>query len=248
MAEIILENLSLDYPVFGLSTRSFKQSLLKISTGGLIASDANTVVIEALKSLSVHLQSGDKLALIGHNGAGKSTLLRVLAGIYLPSAGELTIKGSVAALLDISLGMQSEATGYENIYIRGLLMGLSRKEIAQLIPDIEAFTDLGKFLSIPIKTYSSGMRVRLAFAISTAIESEILLLDEAVGAGDASFADKAQQRIENLIRRSHIMVLASHDNELIKRFCNKGLWLEHGSVKAYGDIDTVVSAYENSFK
>lgn len=248
MAEIILENLSLDYPVFGLNTRSFKQSLLKISTGGLIASDANTVVIEALKSLSVHLQSGDKLALIGHNGAGKSTLLRVLAGIYLPSAGELTIKGSVAALLDISLGMQSEATGYENIYIRGLLMGLSRKEIAQLIPDIEAFTDLGKFLSIPIKTYSSGMRVRLAFAISTAIESEILLLDEAVGAGDASFADKAQQRIENLIRRSHIMVLASHDNELIKRFCNKGLWLEHGSVKAYGDIDTVVSAYENSFK
>lgn len=243
MAELIAKDLCLDYPIFGMSGRSLKKSLLKITTGGRVASSAQTVVVQALKNISFHLKNGDKLALIGHNGAGKSTLLRVLAGIYAPNAGQLTVQGSVATLLDISLGMQPEASGYENIYIRGLLMGLSRAETDKLIPDIEEFTDLGQFLSMPIKTYSTGMRVRLAFALSTATDPEILLLDEAIGAGDAGFIEKAQKRLKKFIHRAQIMVLASHDNDFVTEFCNKAIWLEHGTVKGYGDTAEIVEAY-----
>lgn len=246
MAELIAENICLEYPIFGMTGRSLKKSLLRVTTGGLVSTSAQTLVVQALNNVSFHLKDSDKLALIGHNGAGKSTLLRVLAGIYAPNAGQVLTKGSVATLLDISLGMQPEATGYENIYIRGLLMGLTREESDKLIPDIEEFTQLGEFLSMPIKTYSTGMRVRLAFALSTATAPEILLLDEAIGAGDASFIEKAQIRLKKFINRAQIMVLASHDNNFVKEFCNKALWLEHGTIKGYGNTTEILTAYTKS--
>jgi ABC-type polysaccharide/polyol phosphate transport system ATPase subunit len=204
--------------------------------------------VDALTQISLHLQSGDRLGLIGHNGAGKSTLLRILAGIYEPSVGKVNINGSIGAMLDITLGMDPEATGYENIRIRGMILGLSKSEIEQIIPDIEEFTEMGSFLSMPVKTYSSGMTVRLAFAISTAIAPDILLMDEAIGAGDAHFMEKAQKRLENFVHQSEILVLASHSNAAIRQFCNKALWLEHGRVHMFDDVETVVSAYENREK
>ncbi|MBX9704780.1 MAG: ABC transporter ATP-binding protein [Gammaproteobacteria bacterium] len=246
MAELIAKNLCLDYPIFGTSSRSLKKTFLKITTGGTLSTDSSTVVVRAVKNITFHLQHGDRLALVGHNGAGKSTLLRVLAGIYTPTSGELAVSGSVGSLLDISLGMQAEATGYENIYIRGLILGLKKPEIEAIIPSIEEFTDMGDFLHMPVKTYSAGMRVRLAFAISTAINTEILLIDESIGAGDASFKDKAKKRIVDFIDRAHIMVLASHDDDFVKEFCNKALWLEHGEAKSYGDTKTVLEEYQAS--
>lgn len=248
MTELIVKNLHLDYPIFGTSSRSLKKTFLKITTGGTLSTDSHTLVVKAVQDVSFHLKYGDRLGLVGHNGAGKSTLLRTLAGIYAPTSGEVIANGSVSALLDISLGMQSEGTGYENIYIRGLILGLKKPQIDAIIPDIEEFTDMGDFLNMPVKTYSAGMRVRLAFAISTAIETQILLLDEAIGAGDASFKDKAKKRIEQFIDRSHIMVLASHDNDFMAEFCNKALWLEHGKVKGYGDAKAILQEYQASIK
>lgn len=246
MTKLTAKNVCLDYPIFGTSSRSLKKTFVKITTGGTLSTDSNTVVIRAVQNLSFELNHGDRLGLIGHNGAGKSTLLRVLAGIYAPTSGEVITEGSVGALLDISLGMQSEATGYENIYIRGLILGLKKSQIDAVIPSVEAFADMGSFLSMPVKTYSAGMRVRLAFAISTSINNDILLVDESIGAGDASFKEKAKKRVVDFIDRAHIMVLASHDDEFIKEFCNKALWLEHGVAKAYGDSHTVLQQYQDS--
>jgi len=201
-----------------------------------------------LQHISLQLNTGDKVGLIGHNGAGKSTLLRLMAGIYEPTKGQVRFEGTVGTLLDLTLGMDTEATGYENIKIRGVILGLTNQQIADVIPDIEAFTEMGDFLSMPAKTYSSGMLLRLAFAISTTIAPNILLIDEAVGAGDAHFMDKAERRLASFVHRSDILVIASHDNNFIRQFCNKVLWLEHGTVKAFGPTEKIIKEYEQMVK
>lgn len=241
MATIELDKASLVYPIYGVNARSLKNQLINMAVGGRLSQEKGMVEVEALKGISFSLQSGDRLGLIGHNGAGKTTLLKLLAKIYEPSQGSVKIQGNISCLFDIMMGLDLELTGYEYITLRGLILGLSKKEIKKIIPGIEEFADLGEFMKMPIKTYSSGMMVRLAFGIATSVTSDILLIDEVVNVGDAQFMGKAKARMSSLIHQSDILVLSTHDTRLIREFCNKALWLEKGQVKYYGDIEEVLA-------
>ena len=224
-------DLSVEFPIFNSSNRSLKKQIIQAATGGRIAEDAKRhVVIRALDDINLDLKPGDRLGLVGHNGSGKSTLLRVLAGAYAPTSGELDMQGKVASLLDIGLGMDGEASGYENIVIRGILMGMSKAEIEEKIKDIADFTDLGEYLYMPMRTYSSGMSMRLGFAVSTSTNADIILMDEWLSVGDSAFSEKAAARMNDLLNRSSIMVLASHDMGMIERVCNTAIRLEHGKI------------------
>ena len=246
-AEVHLRDVALDIPIFDVSARSLKKRVMRLGRRNRIAEDATgVVVVRALDGVNLHLAAGDRLGLIGHNGAGKSTLLRVLAGIYVPTAGEVTISGKAVPLLDISLGMDDQSSGRQNIRLRGLLLGMSDSEIEAKTEDIAAFTELGDYLDLPLRTYSSGMRLRLAFAIATAVDADILLLDEVIGVGDASFQIKAGRRLAELRARAEIVVLAIHNNRTLRETCNKALWLDNGRPVALGPVDEVVSRYEAS--
>ncbi|HSX26333.1 MAG TPA: ABC transporter ATP-binding protein [Chlamydiales bacterium] len=236
MASIELDHVSLAYPVYGMNSRSFKTSLVNLAIGGRLNKEGSILKVEAIKNIHLKLKSGDRLGLIGHNGAGKTTLLKVMAQIYEPTQGKVTISGQSHCLFDIMLGMDSELTGYENIMLRGLILGFSKREMEKSIPEIEEFSELGEFLKMPIKSYSSGMLIRLAFGIITTIPSEILLIDEVVSAGDARFMEKAKARMASLIHQSDIMVLSTHDHQAIREFCNQALWLEQGEIKFFGEI------------
>jgi lipopolysaccharide transport system ATP-binding protein len=192
--------------------------------------------------VSFEFKEGDRIGLSGHNGSGKSTLLRVLAGVYEPVAGTITVRGQVASMLSITIGMDNEATGFENIYIRGAIMGLTRKQITPLIDEIAEFSELGDYLEMPIRTYSSGMYMRLAFAVSTSIPADIILMDEWLSVGDASFAEKAQERLERMLKQARILVLASHNEELLHRSCNKILRLNHGSIEKFESVEALHEA------
>lgn len=244
MAEVRCNDVSLDYPIFEGGGRSLRHRLIEIGTGGFVKFEGRGVAtIAALDGVSFEAHAGDRIGIIGRNGAGKSTLLRVISGIYQPTRGAIAVEGSVMPLLSLSLGMEPDATGYENMRIAGTLMGRPRDEIESRIPEVGDFTELGDFLALPIRTYSTGMQTRLAFAIATSFVSDILVIDEAINAGDAFFFRKARTRIENLIARSHILFLASHAEETIREFCDKALLLEHGRLAAFGPIDEVLQRY-----
>lgn len=244
-ASIQLQNIHLDLPVFDVSALSLKKKVMRMGRRNRIAEDnTGVVVVRAIDDLSLSLSSGDRLGLIGHNGAGKSTLLRVLAGIYAPTSGQLSISGKTVPLLDIALGMDDQSTGRQNIRLRGLLLGMSDAEIKRKTENIAEFTELGDYLDLPLRTYSSGMRVRLAFAISTAVDADILLLDEVLGVGDASFQEKANQRLQDLHDRAEIVVLAIHSSDAIRKTCNKVLWMERGKVRMYGGVEEVLTEYD----
>jgi ABC-2 type transport system ATP-binding protein len=245
MASILLENLTVEFPIYHLNARSIKKEFLRLTTGGKLSSDNKIVVVKALDNISLHIQHGDRVGLLGHNGAGKSTLLRVFARIYEPSYGYLHIDGKVSPLLDLMLGVNAESTGYENIITRGLLLGLTRPQIMQKMDEIAEFTGLGDYLSMPIRTYSSGMSLRLAFAVATSITPEILILDEVVGAGDANFIEKAAQKMEALITRASIVILASHSQEILRKTCNKLLVMEAGKVKFFGPTEQGIAIYSS---
>lgn len=233
MAHISIENLTVEFAIFGANTRSLKNTILSSATGGRVMSDArNIVTVRAIDNISLEINDGDRIGLVGHNGSGKTTLLRVLAGIYKPNGGAITIEGQVGALLNPTAGMDPESTGIENIYLRGYMMGMSRREIASKLDDIAEFSELGDFLELPMRTYSAGMFARLAFAISTAAHNDILLIDEGIGAGDAAFQKKVQQRIESLFNRTPIIILASHSDALISEFCTRRVQMEHGAIKS----------------
>lgn len=242
MAYLELDNISLKYPILG-ANRSFKNHIVKAATGGLISGSHKNLMVNALRNITLSIFDGDRIGLIGHNGAGKTTLLKILAGIYQPSSGTVKIDGKVVSTINISLGMEPEASGLENILIRGLLSGMRRKEIEEKIAEIAAFTELGDFINLPVRTYSSGMTTRLAFATVTAMDADILLMDEVIGTGDVSFLEKAENRLNSFMSRSKILVLASHSESTIRQFCNKALLLDHGQVVAFGDIDTVYDKY-----
>ncbi|KVS10903.1 ABC transporter ATP-binding protein [Burkholderia multivorans] len=247
MAYIELKNVTLDLPIFDVQGRSLKKQVLRMGRRNRIAEGSDgIIVVRALDDVNVRFERGDRVGLIGHNGAGKSTLLRAMAGIYPPTSGALAREGKVVPLLDISLGMDENSTGMQNIRLRGLLLGMSDEEIRKKQQEIADFCELGDYLDLPIRTYSSGMRVRLAFAVSTAVDAEILLLDEVMGVGDASFMHKAETRLADLHSRAEIVVLAMHSNAEIRRVCNKALWMERGRVRAFGPTEEVVSAYEAS--
>lgn len=248
-AHVHLEQVHLDLPIFDVPALSLKKRILRLGRRNRIAEDdGGVVVIRALDGIDLEVGPGDRLGLIGHNGAGKSTLLRVLAGIYSPTAGAVRIKGRAVPLLDINLGMDDQSTGRQNIRLRGLLLGMGDREIREKTEEIAEFTELGDYLDLPLRTYSSGMRLRLAFAIATAVDADILLLDEVIGVGDAGFQDKAERRLKQLHDRAEIVVLAIHSSEAIRKTCNKVLWLEHGKVRGFGSVDNVLSAYEQHMR
>jgi len=242
-SEIYLDKVSLQLPIYGISSQSFKNRLMSFNSGNLSNDIDGVVVIQALKNISFSLESGDSLGLIGINGSGKSTLLRVLAGIYAPNSGVISVTGKTVPLLDIGLGLDEQLTGRQNIRLRGLLIGMSDQEIRRKTSDIVKFAELENYIDLPLRTYSTGMRVRLTFAISTAIDADIILLDEVLGVGDAAFQEKAKSRLKDLHARAQIIVHAIHDERTILESCNKVLWMEHGKVKNFGATDLVMREY-----
>ena len=244
MASIEFNNVSVDFPIYNASGRSLKKRLIQVATGGQLGADQQgRVVVRALESLSFTLKDGDRLGLLGHNGAGKSTLLRLLGGVYEPSSGSARINGVIGSLIDISLGIDPEATGRENIYFRAGLLGMRRTEISKQMDDIIEFSELGNFVDMPLRTFSTGMHLRLAFAVSTMLRPEILLMDEWLSVGDEGFKHKAEKRMAELVQATNILVIATHSRDLILDTCNRVMWLEHGKIRMDSDPDSVVKAY-----
>jgi len=230
MALVTATNLIIDFPIFDSSSRSLKKTLVRAATGGRIANDSRGINIRAIDGISFTLEHGDRVGLMGPNGSGKSTLLRALAGVYAPTYGSLQVKGAVVSLLDLSLGMDGEFTGYENIFIRCILMGIPKSVIKKNIDDIIEFSELGDYIKMPMRTYSTGMHLRLAFSICTAFPADIVLMDEWLAVGDADFSKKAEDRLMKFIKKSSILVLASHSVDQVKKICNRIIMMEHGSI------------------
>jgi ABC-2 type transport system ATP-binding protein/lipopolysaccharide transport system ATP-binding protein len=243
MASITLRNVCVDFPIYNARGRSLKANVLRRVGGRIDSNNSEIITVEALRDVTLDLRPGDRLALVGHNGAGKSTLLRVLAGAYEPSRGVTEIHGKVSSLLDMTMGMDPELTGRENITLRGIFLGMTFRQTAEITPAIEEFTELGGFMDLPMRTYSSGMTLRLAFAVSTAVQPDILLLDEMISVGDMSFADKARSRLEQVMENSRILVLASHDPMILKRYCNKAVHLREGQIVAAGSLDDILEQH-----
>jgi len=199
--------------------------------------------VRALQNINLTIREGDRLGIVGHNGAGKSTLLKLLAGIYPPTDGTRGVSGQISSLFDLQLGFEPEASGWENIAYRGYLQGETPRSLRAKLYEIAEFSELGEFLSSPVRHYSSGMLVRLAFAVATAIDPEILLVDEVLSAGDMAFQKKCRKRMEEMIARAHLIVMVSHDMDALVRFCNRAIWLDHGEIRMAGAAADVVAAY-----
>lgn len=258
MLSVVAKDIHVEFPVYDHQARSLKHSLglkhivqginrIKAHehVGGRIGTgETGRIVIKALDGVSFDLHEGDRVGLVGHNGSGKTTLLRAVSGIYEPASGTVWASGRVVPLFDLSLGMDFDATGVENIWMRGKLLGLSTPQIRDSLEDIADFTELGDYLYMPMRTYSAGMMVRLAFAISTAITPEILVLDEMIGAGDAAFIARANARLKGFLAKAGILLIASHSETVLRQWCTKGMLLEHGKLVACGPLDDVLDRYE----
>lgn len=243
MAHIIFEHVNVDFPIYNAKNRSLKNTVMQAATGGKVSFGAEGTVIRSLEDVTFQIHEGERVGIVGHNGAGKSTLLRALSNVYAPTAGRAEIVGEIGSLVDIGLGIDGEATGKENIFIRGALLGLKKSEIEKRFDEIVEFSELGEFINMPVRTYSSGMHLRLAFAVATIIRPEILLMDEWLSVGDASFNEKAERRLNDLVKSSRILVIASHSRELIEKTCNRAMWFEHGRLKMDSDPKSVCKAY-----
>ena len=247
MAFIKLSNVCVDFPVFNAASRSLKNHVLSVASGGAInrRSDGH-VVVRGLDDVSMTLRKGDRVGLIGHNGAGKTTLLRVLSGIYYPTSGSAEIDGDCVSLININLGIDPEATGRENIKLRATMMGMKPEELRENFDRIADFTGLGDFLDMPFRTYSAGMQLRVAFAASTAISPEILVMDEWLSTGDEDFREKSNRRLHEIVESTEILILASHSKELLLENCNRVIWMEHGRVRMDGPAKDVSAEYFRS--
>jgi lipopolysaccharide transport system ATP-binding protein len=244
MAFISIRQASVELPIFNSPSRSLANRLVSAATGGVIsAQKGGHISIVALKNLDLEIIPGDRIGVVGDNGSGKSTLLRLLSGVYDPSSGEINRSGTISSLVDISYGINGENTGRENIFLRGKLMGMSNKEIEQKIDEIIEFSELGDYINLPVRIYSSGMLLRLAFSVATSITADILIMDEWLSVGDGSFAERASARLRGLVDNSEILVIASHTRDLIENTCNKIVWLEHGSVKKIGTTEEISPEY-----
>lgn len=244
MVRIVVEDASVDFPIFDAKARSLKNTVLGVVGGRIGPNQSKVVVIQALRGINLTLEHGARVGLVGHNGAGKSTLLRLLSGIYEPTGGSAVVQGRVAPVFDLGVGMDPEISGYDNIVIRGLFLGMTRKQMDDRVDDIAEFTELGDYLSMPLRTYSTGMRVRLALGVVTSIDPEILLLDEGIGAVDADFLTKARGRLRDLVDRAGLLVFASHSDEFLRQLCDTAIWLDHGQIKAQGELRPVLRQYK----
>lgn len=231
MTHIRLKDLSVNYPIFNGNSKFLKNLLFKKkSSFGSINSINDKSSILALNNLTLNFSPGDRVGIIGKNGSGKTTLLRTLAGVLKPSSGTISISGTLSSLIDISVGVNLDATGIDNIKIRSALMGYSLKNINKLITDIREFSELEDYLDLPCKYYSTGMMMRLYFALATTVDSEIVLLDEWLAVGDSVFESKAQERLLKFLNQSSIFIMASHNIDLIKNVCNRIIVLENGNL------------------
>ncbi|MDR3521848.1 MAG: ABC transporter ATP-binding protein [Acidocella sp.] len=243
MASIDIHDISVEFPLYHADSRSLKKTMFAVAAGRIGEDAKHRPCVSALRNITLSLSSGDRVGIIGSNGAGKTTLLRTMAGIYEPLRGQISICGAITALLDPSQGMNLELTGRENIRLRGLFNGLNPQQIDRLQADVTTFSELEQFLELPVRTYSSGMVVRLGFALATAIKPQILLMDEWILAGDASFMAKAKHRLETMVRGAEILVLSSHSPVIIMQWCNRVIWMEQGEVKADGTPEEILGAY-----
>jgi len=226
-----MNNVSVDFPIYNTTGRSLKNQLMQAATGGRMGSnEQGRVVVRALQSISLEFKEGDRVGVVGHNGAGKSTLLRVISGVYEPIEGCLEVQGKITTMIDLSLGMDGEATGIENIYLRGALLGFNRQWLSSKISDVVDFAGLGDFIRMPLRTYSTGMQMRLAFSIATLVQPEIILMDEWLTVGDADFKEKAQQRLHEIVQKSSILIIATHSPELVEKVCNRTIQLDRGNL------------------
>jgi lipopolysaccharide transport system ATP-binding protein len=236
-----LEHCGLELPIYGLNNRSLKGRLLSAVTGGTVAATSNRIaIVKALNGINLELRTGSRLGLLGHNGAGKTSLLKLIAGIYEPTEGRVKTRGKIANLLDVTMGLDFEATGVENIMLKCALHGIRPAEARGMIPDIWEFSGLGDFMRMPVRVYSSGMTVRLAFAIATSLHADILLMDEWLGVGDADFAAQAEQRLKSMVDNASILVIASHNPSIIEAHCNSTITLEHGTI-----VESIGSSVSN---
>jgi ABC-type polysaccharide/polyol phosphate transport system ATPase subunit len=243
MSRIELDGVGLTFRVRQQRGLTLKEFLLR----GMFLQSKNPVMeVRALHDLSLEVDQGERLGVIGHNGAGKSTLLRLLAGIYTPTEGRLTVKGKISSLFDIALGFEGEATGWENIAYRSYLQGESPASVRRKRDAIAEFSELGDFLNMPVRYYSAGMMVRLAFSIATAIEPEILLVDEVLSVGDLAFQNKARERMRQMMAKAQLMVMVSHDLGAIEKTCSRAVWLHHGQIARTGPCAEVTAAYKAS--
>jgi lipopolysaccharide transport system ATP-binding protein len=241
---IDINNVSLDFPVYSNTGRSLKKQLFKSNIFKRVTEiDSSHIAVNALKNLSIRFNSGDRIGILGKNGAGKSTFLRVLNGIYQPSSGNLKVNGTLNALIDIGLGLDSEATGRENIVLQGLLLRMPYEEILSKVDEVIEFSELGEFVDLPISSYSSGMLLRLAFSIYTASAPDILVMDEWLSVGDLVFQKKAEKRLLDIVETSEIVIMASHSEELIRAISNRVIWFDNGQIVQDGDPDAVCKEY-----
>lgn len=246
MVSVLLEDVSVDFTVYQGGGRSLRNALLKGTGNALMRRGHRHVVVRALDNISFQLQDGDRLALLGGNGAGKTTLLRVLARIYEPPTGRVRIEGRTTPLFDVGFGLDWDSTGYDNVRIRAAYLGIPKGTLKDKIDEIVAFTELGERIHLPMRTYSEGMKLRLAFATATAFDTEILLMDEWIGVSDAHFLERAQQRARSFVDRTRIFVIASHLDAILSGLCNKALWLEGGRIVAMGPIEDILPRYKEA--
>ena len=245
LASLRLRDIGVEFPIYSGGSRSLKKVLFNRTTQGNLARDArDRITVQALSDVSLDIADGDRLAIIGANGAGKSTLLKVLAGIYAPTRGLIQACGRVSALLSASVGLNPDATGRENIITLGMFMDVHPREMRARVEEIADFTELGYYIDMPVRTYSSGMMVRLCFAVATSVRPQILLMDEWLAAGDAAFLTKARQRMEDFLSGASILALASHSLPLLKEWCNRAVLLDHGRIAAMGSVEEVAAFYE----
>ena len=240
---IEVSNVSVLFPLYHSGSRSLKKTVVAAASGRLGQDGKSRVVVQALRDINLSLSPGDRLGLVGSNGAGKTTLLRTLAGIYEPVIGRVRLQGSVNALLDPNLGMNVDLTGRENIRLRGLYQGVPRPDLPRLEEDVQEFAELGDFIDLPVRIYSSGMVVRLGFGLATAIRPQILLMDEWFLAGDTVFMEKARVRLEDMVRGAEILVLSSHMADVVEKWCTRVLWMEQGRVREDGPAVEVLEHY-----
>ena len=230
MTIISAKNISIEFPIFGIKSRSFKSSVIKSITGGKINEENASLKIKAIDDISFNLNAGDRVGLIGHNGSGKTTLLRAISGVYFPTSGNLSVDGSISSLLDIFIGMDMDATGKENIIARGLIMGHPYSHVVEKIDDVIQFSGLGDYINLPMRTYSSGMAMRLAFSASTSFDADIVLMDEWLSVGDDNFIKSSQKRISEFVESAKVVILASHDKLMLQKFCNKTITMCQGKI------------------
>jgi lipopolysaccharide transport system ATP-binding protein len=235
---IELFGVTLDYPVYSVRAQSLRSSVAKLAVGGRLMKDQRDIaVVRALSNIAFKVEEGDRLGIIGHNGSGKTSLLKVLAGIYEPTEGVITVEGRVTSMISAGAGVDPEASGLQNIYNVALMRLVRKSVIRERIPSIVEFAELGAFIDMPVKTYSAGMMSRLMFGVATELDADILILDEWMGAGDASFHDKASARMKRFVENAKMVILGTHNLGLVRDVCNKVCVLEGGRMSYFGPVD-----------